>query len=147
MKQKKSKGEIAIENAKLVPIPNKYPQRDYEIFISLPEFTCLCPMYGYPDFATINITYIPDEYIVELKSIKLYINKYRNVGIFHEEVINKIMDDLIEVIDPRYIQVEGDFNRRGNVKTIITVEHFKNGYEDFGIDDELYDELNDEFEK
>jgi 7-cyano-7-deazaguanine reductase len=128
MDNTKSKGQIEIENAQLVPIPNRYPGRDYEIFISLPEFTCLCPMYGYPDFATINITYIPDEYIVELKSIKLYINKFRNEGIYHEEAINKIMDELIKVINPRWIEVEGDFNRRGNVKTVVTTEHTKEGY-------------------
>lgn len=124
----KPKGQIAIENAKLDPIPNKYPDRDYEVFISLPEFTAMCPVYGYPDFATINVTYIPDEFIVELKSIKLYINSYRDKGIYHEEVVNKIMDDLIAAINPRWIKVEGDFNRRGNVKTIVTAEHKKEGY-------------------
>lgn len=124
----KPKGQIEIDKAKLVPIPNQYPDRDYEIFISLPEFTCLCPMYGYPDFATINVTYIPDDFIVELKSIKLYINKFRNEGIYHEEAVNKIMDDLVRTINPRWIKVEGDFNRRGNVKTIVTAEHTKKGY-------------------
>ena len=85
-------------------------------------------MYGYPDFATINVTYIPDDFIVELKSIKLYINKFRNEGIYHEEAVNKIMDDLVRTINPRWIKVEGDFNRRGNVKTIVTAEHTKKGY-------------------
>ena len=128
MKTNKSKGQIEIEKAKLVSIPNKYPGRDYEIFISIPEFTCLCPIYGYPDFATINISYIPDEFIIELKSIKLYINKFRNEGIYHEEAVNKIMDDLISAINPRWIEVEGNFNRRGNVKTIVTVEHSKESF-------------------
>ena len=124
----KSKGQIAIENAKLEPIPNRYPHRDYEIFISLPEFTCVCPVYGYPDFATINVHYIPDEFIVELKSIKLYINKFRNEGIYHEEAVNRILEDLVETIKPRWIEVEGDFNRRGNVKTIVTAEYTKEGF-------------------
>ncbi|SRR6056297_3875621 len=129
MTKDKPKGQTTIENAKLEPIPNKYPNRDYEVFISLPEFTAMCPVYGYPDFATINVTYIPDEFIVELKSIKLYINSFRDKGIYHEEAVNKIMDDLIETIDPRWIEVEGDFNRRGNVKTIVTAEHTKKGFE------------------
>ncbi len=128
MNTNKPKGQKLIENAKPEPIPNKYPDRDYEVFISLPEFTAMCPVYGYPDFATINVTYIPDEYIVELKSIKLYINSFRDKGIYHEEAVNKIMDDLIKTIDPRWIKVEGDFNRRGNVKTIVTAEHTKEGF-------------------
>lgn len=128
MENNKPKGITAIENAKLDPIPNRYPDRDYEVFISLPEFTAMCPVYGYPDFATINVTYIPDQYIVELKSIKLYINSFRDKGIYHEEAVNRIMDDLIETINPRWIKVEGDFNRRGNVKTIVTTEHTKEGY-------------------
>lgn len=128
MNNNKPNGIKAIENAKLDPIPNKYPDRDYEVFISLPEFTAMCPVYGYPDFATINVTYIPDEYIVELKSIKLYINSFRDKGIYHEEAVNKIMDDLVQTINPRWIKVEGDFNRRGNVKTIVTAEHTKKGY-------------------
>ncbi len=129
MDKKKPKGQIDIKNAKLDPIPNKYPNRDYEVFISLPEFTAMCPVYGYPDFATINVTYIPDEFIVELKSIKLYINSFRDKGIYHEEAVNKIMDDIIETIAPRWIKVKGDFNRRGNVKTIVTAEHTKEGYD------------------
>ena len=134
---------MEIEQAKIIPIPNKYPHRDYEISISLPEFTCLCPMYGYPDFATININYIPDEYIIELKSIKLYINSFRNQGIYHEEAVNKILDDIIKVINPRYIEVEGDFNRRGNVKTVVTVEHYKDDFRespDHFFDDNFDDE-------
>jgi len=128
MTKKLKKGQLEIMNSELMPVENKYPNRDYIVQISLPEFTCLCPMYGYPDFATINVTYIPDKYIIELKSIKLYINKFRDEEMFHEAAINKILDDLVEKIDPRWIKVEGDFNRRGNVKTIVTVEHFKKGY-------------------
>ncbi len=128
MTKKLKKGQLEIMNSELMPVENKYPNRDYIVQISLPEFTCLCPMYGYPDFATINVTYIPDKYIIELKSIKLYINKFRDEEMFHEAAINKILDDLVGKIDPRWIKVEGDFNRRGNVKTIVTVEHFKKGY-------------------
>jgi len=128
MTEKIKKGQKEIQNAKLMAVPNRYPDRDYLVKISLPEFTCLCPMYGYPDFATINVTYIPDQSVVELKSIKLYINKFRDQGIYHEEVANLILDDLVKTIQPRWMQVEGDFNRRGNVKTIVTTEYTKEGY-------------------
>jgi len=117
------KGEKEIKEAQLTPIENQYPDRDYRIDIELPEFTCLCPKTGYPDFAVINVHYIPDEYIIELKSLKLYINKFRDQGIYHEEAVNKIRDDIVETVDPRWIKVEGDFNRRGNVKTIVTAEY------------------------
>src|SRR6056297_1577172 len=122
MEEKEKKGTREIKEAELIPIDNKYPERDYTIDIELPEFTCLCPMTGYPDFAVINLHYIPDKYIVELKSLKLYINKFRDQGIYHEEAVNKIMDDIIDTINPRWIKVVGDFNRRGNVKTIVTAE-------------------------
>ncbi len=114
-------GEREIENAKLEAWPNPSPDRDYEIEITFPEFTCLCPRSGYPDFATIRIKYIPDKYIVELKSLKLYLNKYRSIYISHEEVTNRIFDDLNNLLKPRYLEVVGDFNPRGNVKTIIRV--------------------------
>ena len=96
---------------------------DYEIHIDLPEFTCLCPMTGYPDFAIIRVTYIPDKTILELKSLKLYINKYRDQEIFHEEAVNKILDDLVSVCHPRWMELVGDFNPRGNVKTKICAEY------------------------
>ncbi|MCF7741032.1 MAG: preQ(1) synthase [Candidatus Marinimicrobia bacterium] len=129
MSQKKKKGTKEIEEAELIPIKNKYPDRDYRIDIELPEFTCLCPVTGYPDFAVINVHYIPDKYVVELKSLKLYINKFRNQGMYHEATVNKIMDDIVEKIDPRWIKVVGDFNRRGNVKTIVTAEHTQKNYQ------------------
>jgi len=132
MSKKKKKGAIEIEEAELIPIKNKYPDRDYRIDIELPEFTCLCPVTGYPDFAVINVHYIPDEYIVELKSLKLYINKFRNQGMYHEAAVNRIMDDIVEKIDPRWIKVVGDFNRRGNVKTIVTAEHTQKNYQKEG---------------
>ncbi|GAB6184416.1 preQ(1) synthase [Thermodesulfovibrio hydrogeniphilus] len=114
-------GEKAIQEAKLEDWENPYPDRNYEIEITFPEFTCLCPRSGYPDFATIRIKYIPDKKIVELKSLKLYLNSYRNTYISHEAVTNKIYDDLNNLLQPRYIEVIGDFNPRGNVKTIIKV--------------------------
>lgn len=117
----KKYGEIAIEEAKLERWENPAPERDYNIDISFPEFTCLCPRSGYPDFAVIHISYVPDKYIVELKSLKLYLNKFRNQHISHEKVINVIYNDLFDFLKPRYLKVVGDFNPRGNVKTIITV--------------------------
>jgi len=123
MKDKHKKGALEIKNAKLKSVPNQYPDRDYEVSISLPEFTCLCPISGYPDFATIHVKYIPDQQIVELKSLKLYINQYRDKEIFHEESVNKILDDLVNCIQPRWMEIVGDFNPRGNVKTVIRVEY------------------------
>ena len=117
------RGQKAILESKLTVVENKYPDRDYEVNVNLPEFTCLCPISGYPDFAEIRIKYIPDKHIIELKSLKLYINKYRDQFIFHEEAVNKILDDLVKVCQPRWMEVVGDFNPRGNVKTVVRVEH------------------------
>ncbi len=114
-------GEKAISRAKLEKWPNPYPDRDYNIEINFPEFTCLCPRSGYPDFATIKINYIPDKYIVELKSLKLYLNKFRNKHISHESAANQIFNDLKKLLKPRYLEIIGDFNPRGNVKTVIKV--------------------------
>ncbi len=114
-------GEKAIEEARLETWENPSPERNYEIDISFPEFTCLCPRSGYPDFATIKIRYIPDKLIVELKSLKIYLNYYRNKYISHEEVTNRIYSDLKNLLNPRFLEVIGDFNPRGNVKTIIRV--------------------------
>jgi 7-cyano-7-deazaguanine reductase len=114
-------GEKNISRAKLQRWPNPTPDRDYTIEISFPEFTCLCPRSGYPDFATIKINYIPDKYIVELKSLKLYLNNFRNQHISHESVTNSVFDDLKKFLKPRSLEVVGDFNPRGNVKTVIRV--------------------------
>lgn len=114
-------GEKAIMESSLEAWPNPYPDRDYVIDISFPEFTCLCPRSGYPDFATIKIKYIPDKVVVELRSLKLYLNKYRGAYISHEEATNRIYTDLYELLRPRFLEVTGDFNPRGNVKTIIKV--------------------------
>ncbi len=104
---------------------NPHPERDYEIAFEAPEFTCLCPMTGQPDFATIRIRYTPDRKCVELKSLKLYLWSYRDEGAFHEAVTNRIADDLIAVLDPRYLLVEGDFYVRGGISTKVMVEHRK----------------------
>lgn len=101
--------------------PNRY-KRDYKIKITLPEFTCLCPRSGYPDFATIYVEYIPDEWVVELKSIKLYINSFRDRYISHEDSINEIYDTLYNKIKPKWIKITADFNPRGNVHTIIEID-------------------------
>jgi len=114
-------GEKAIKKARLEIWDNPNPERDYEISINFPEFTCLCPRSGYPDFAAINIVYVPDKKIVELKALKLYLNSFRDIHISHEEVTNRIYSDLKKRLKPRFIEIVGDFNPRGNVKTVIRV--------------------------
>jgi 7-cyano-7-deazaguanine reductase len=109
----------------LETFPNPNPERDYEIAFEAPEFTCLCPMTAQPDFATIRIRYVPDQKCVELKSLKLYLWSFRDEGTFHEAVTNKIANDLIAALDPRYLYVEGDFFIRGGIKTVVKVEHRK----------------------
>ncbi|MCM0605681.1 MAG: NADPH-dependent 7-cyano-7-deazaguanine reductase QueF [Xanthomonadaceae bacterium] len=112
-----------IEDAKLERFVNRTKHRDYAVDFSIPEFTCICPKSGFPDFATLNITYMPNDWCVELKSLKLYINSFRNKGVFHEEVVNLILDDMVKLLKPKYMKILGDFNVRGNIKTIITAEH------------------------
>jgi len=114
-------GEKSIQKAKLEIWDNPNPERNYEINISYPEFTCLCPRSGYPDFASINVRYVPANKIVELKSLKLYLNSFRNASISHEEITNKVFSELEKKLKPRFLEVIGDFNPRGNVKTFITV--------------------------
>lgn len=114
-------GTKAIKQAKLELWPNPNPDRDYLIDISFSEFTCLCPRSGYPDFATIKITYRPDKKVVELKALKLYLNSFRDRSISHEAVTNLIFDTLVKNLKPRAMEVVGDFNVRGNVKTVIRV--------------------------
>ena len=104
-------------------VNNDYSNRDYEINITIPEFNAVCPKTGLPDFGTIYITYAPNQYIVELKSLKLYIVKFRNLGIFHEHVTNKILDDFKKACKPKKIVVRGDFNPRGGIKTTVTVNN------------------------
>jgi len=107
----------------LESFPNPRPGRDYEIRFECPEFTCVCPMTGQPDFATIRIRYTPDEHCVELKSLKLYLWSYRDQGTFHEAVTNKILDDLVAAIAPKRMVVEGDFYVRGGIRTVVEVQH------------------------
>ncbi len=104
---------------------NPHPERDYLISFECPEFTCLCPKTGQPDFATIRIRYVPDQQCVELKSLKLYLWSYRNEGAFHEAVTNRIMDDIVAATKPRFIEVVGDFMVRGGIHTVVTVKHGK----------------------
>jgi len=110
---------------------NPYPRRDYDIDLECPEFTCLCPKTGQPDFAVIRICYVPDEFCVELKSLKLYLWSYRNEGAFHEAVTNKILDDLVKATKPRRMTVEADFYVRGGIHTVITANYSKNRKKNF----------------
>ncbi len=107
----------------LETFPNPRPERDYEISMECPEFTCVCPRTGQPDFATVRIRYVPDQLCVELKSLKLYLWSYRGEGAFHEDVINRILDDLVRACRPRSMTVMGDFNIRGGIHTTVTAEH------------------------
>jgi 7-cyano-7-deazaguanine reductase len=121
-------GQQEIARAELEPWPNPCPERDYVIHFEIPEFTCLCPRSGYPDFATIVVDYVPGPSIVELKSLKLYINQYRDRGISHEAVANQILDDLLRVLSPRWMRVVAEFNVRGNIKTTIFAEQAEPDY-------------------
>jgi 7-cyano-7-deazaguanine reductase len=109
----------------LETFPNPKPERDYEIRFECPEFTCLCPMTGQPDFATYRISYVPDTRCVELKSLKLYLWSFRDEGHFHEAVTNRILDDLVAALAPRRARVEGDFNVRGGIHTVVVAEFAK----------------------
>jgi len=102
---------------------NHYPDKIYTINLDIPEFTCICPKTGLPDFANIKIEYSPYKYCIELKSLKMYTIFYRNIGIFHEHVINKIMDDFVKVCSPRWVKIVGEFNPRGGIKTIVSREY------------------------
>lgn len=118
-----------IETSQLEAWPNAYPARDYITHLEIPEFTCLCPRSGFPDFATIVIDYVPEQAVVELKSLKLYINRFRNRQISHEAATNLILDELVALLQPRWMRVVGDFTVRGNIKTIIFAEHSAPGYQ------------------
>lgn len=107
----------------IVTVPNPHPGREYTVDIDTPEFTCLCPVTGQPDFAMIRISYIPGPRLVELKSLKLYLWSYRNDGAFHEDVTNRILDDLVAACQPRQMTVTADFNVRGGLHTVVTATH------------------------
>ena len=104
-------------------VANQHPDRDFEVSMVVPEFTCLCPVTGQPDFATIRIRYVPDQHLVELKSLKLYLWSYRQEGAFHEAVTNRIADDLVARLSPRRLVVTGCFNVRGGITTTVVVRH------------------------
>lgn len=110
-------------HAKLQKIENKFRNRDYEINMRFPEFTCLCPMTSQPDFAEIIINYVPGDFLVELRSMKFYLNSFRDKGIFHEEAINRIMDDFVEAINPRKAEITGNFHVRGGIYTTVIASH------------------------
>ncbi|MGH2442291.1 MAG: preQ(1) synthase [Chloroflexota bacterium] len=118
-------GEAAIAAAELEAIPNPSPGRQYTVDLSFPEFTCKCPRTGLPDFATINLNYIPAESICELKSFKLYLNRYRDEYAFHEAVTNQILDDFVAAIHPGYAAIVSDWNVRGNLKTVIRAQYYE----------------------
>lgn len=113
---------------KLEVFTNPCPERDYEIRFECPEFTCVCPKTGQPDFAVLHILYIPDKLCVELKSLKLYLWSFRNEGAFHEAVTNQILDDLAKAVRPRFMEIEGNFYVRGGIHTVVRVKHVKPGY-------------------
>src|SRR6478672_4718068 len=112
-----------MSSSTLATFPNPRPERDYEITISCPEFTSVCPMTGLPDFGEIRIVYVPDATCVELKSLKYYMLEFRNRGIFYEAVTNQILDDLVAAIHPRRMTVVGNFSARGGISTIVTATH------------------------
>jgi len=114
---------MAGRNKELETFANPRPERDYEINLECPEFTCVCPRTGQPDFATIRIHYVPDSLCIELKSLKLYLWSFRNEGAFHEDVTNRILDDLVQACRPRSMSVVGDFNVRGGIHTVVTATY------------------------
>ncbi|MEO8144336.1 MAG: preQ(1) synthase [Betaproteobacteria bacterium] len=117
-------------NKRLQTFVNPSPRRDYRICMEIPEFTCLCPMTGQPDFATLSLEYIPDRLCVELKSLKLYVWSFRDQGAFHEAVTNRILEDLVKATHPRYMRLTAKFNVRGGIYTSIVAEHRKRGWKE-----------------
>lgn len=117
-----------ISASTLETFPNPAPQRDFHIHMEIPEFTCLCPKTGQPDFATLLLDYIPDQTCVELKSLKLYIWSFRNTGCFHEAVTNRILDDLASATQPRYMRLTARFYVRGGIFTTVIADHRQTGW-------------------
>jgi len=113
----------------LETFPNPYPNRDYTIHMRVPEFTCLCPKTGQPDFATIYIDFVPDQLCVELKSLKMYMWSFRDEGGFHEAMTNRILEDLVKLINPRFMRVTGEWNVRGGIYTTVVAEHRQDGWQ------------------
>jgi 7-cyano-7-deazaguanine reductase len=126
---KKSPYQAFLDKQKPAPVPelevveNRYQDRDYQIQFQIPEFTCVCPKTGLPDFATLRIVYVPDKQLIELKSLKYYIAGYRNMGIFHESVANKVLDDMVKACKPRRMKLEADFNVRGGIHTVVETSY------------------------
>ena len=112
----------------LQTFPNPNPQRDYTIRIDIPEFTCVCPLTGQPDFAQFKLEYVPNERCVELKALKMYMWSYREEGAFHEAVTNKILEDLAKATEPRFMRLTGVWNVRGGIYTTVVVEHRQDGW-------------------
>jgi len=108
---------------------NPQPGRNYTIRIEVPEFTCLCPKTGQPDFATLNIEYVPEQRCIELKSLKLYVWSFREEGAFHEAVTNRILDDLVQACDPRFMRLTAEFNVRGGIYTTVVAEHMRDDWQ------------------
>jgi 7-cyano-7-deazaguanine reductase len=121
------------DEARLESFPNKYPNRDYSIEFDCPEFTSLCPVTGQPDFARIKIIYVPDQKCLESKSLKLYLGSFRNMGMFHEEITNRVLDDLVAVCEPRWAKVIGIMNPRGGIAITVMAEFCREGYQRPGI--------------
>ena len=113
---------------RLQTFPNPSPHRDYRICMEIPEFTCLCPMTGQPDFATLLLEYVPDRLCVELKSLKLHVWSFRDQGAFHEAVTNRILEDLVKATRPRFMRLTAKFNVRGGIHTSVVAEHRKRGW-------------------
>ena len=117
------------EKVKILEVfENAYPDRDYKVIHTAPEFTSVCPKTGQPDFATMRIEYIPDKFCIELKSLKFYLNSYRNDGIYFESVTNKILDDLVSVCRPRFMHLTAEFNVRGGISSVVEAEYMSENY-------------------
>ncbi len=123
----------------LETFPNPAPRRDYRIHMEVPEFTCLCPKTGQPDFATLVLDYVPDRRCVELKSLKLYVWSFRGKGAFHEAVTNQILDDLVRALAPRYMRLTARFYVRGGIFTTVVAEHTKRGWKKSSLPDFIED--------
>jgi 7-cyano-7-deazaguanine reductase len=119
----------ALKTPKIAVWKNQYADKSYTICLDIPEFTCICPKTGLPDFANLKIEYMPQDYCIELKSFKMYTISYRNLGIFHEHAVNKILEDFVRACNPRWVRITGVFNPRGGITTTVTRE-YKEGDED-----------------
>jgi len=129
MSQHDPKTEAKGPSRDLETFPNPNPAADYTVRIRIPEFTCLCPKTGQPDFATLELAYVPDRHCVELKSLKLYVWSFRDQGAFHEAVTNEILRDLVQAVSPRFMRLTAEFNVRGGIYTTIVAEHRQVGWE------------------